>query len=182
MTARRLPPMSPRVALLGVAVTILGIVLYVGPRGARPVHRRAPRRLPAGSARRTARPLQGPQGDRDPPGLRGGAGPRRRGPQRHAPASRRPDQAVCQGPARARHPAPGAACPFRRDLPGPRIAAGDPPGHRRAAGEVRGGQLRRRPDRAPAGPPGHHRGRHHPPDLPDRARLVLLRAQGPARD
>ena len=33
MTARRLPPMSPRVALLGVAALILGIVLYAG-RGA----------------------------------------------------------------------------------------------------------------------------------------------------
>lgn len=30
MTARRLPPMSPRVALLGVAVAMLGIVLYAG--------------------------------------------------------------------------------------------------------------------------------------------------------
>lgn len=30
MTARRLPPMSPRVALLGVAVALLGIVLYAG--------------------------------------------------------------------------------------------------------------------------------------------------------
>ena len=30
MTARRLPPMSPRVALLGVAALILGVVLYAG--------------------------------------------------------------------------------------------------------------------------------------------------------